>query len=73
MTIKLTEKEILDNPNDTSLGILVRGKYNSRKDLIDSFEEALKRYKLEKEKDPNTFFSGLVKNTEEYINELKNI
>lgn|GEM_PF-332501 len=39
---------------------------------IKSFEEALKRYKLELEKYPNSiFYTGLVKNTKEYIEELK--
>ena len=39
---------------------------------IESFEETLKRYRTELEKNPNsTFYNGLVKNTEEYIEELK--
>ena len=38
-----------------------------------NIEIVLKYYDTELEKDPNsTFFSGMVKNTEEYINELKN-
>lgn len=37
-----------------------------------TFEETLKRYKSDLEKNPgSTFYSGLVKNTEEYIEELK--
>lgn len=39
---------------------------------IKTFEETLKRYKSDLEKNPgSTFYSGLVKNTEEYIEELK--
>jgi len=39
---------------------------------IRSFEETLERYKSDLEKNPDsTFHSGLVKNTEEYIDELK--
>ena len=42
------------------------------KETIKSFEKTLKRYRSELEKDPaSTFYSGLVKNTEEYIAELK--
>lgn len=71
--VTLTEKEITENPNDTSLGILVRKKYNLKLDLISSLEKTLKSYKSELEKSPeSTFYSGLIKNTEEYINELKN-
>jgi len=39
---------------------------------IKTFEETLKRYKLDLEKNPSsTFYAGLVKNTEEYVEELK--
>lgn len=39
---------------------------------IKSFEETLKRYKADLESNPNsTFYIGLVKNTEEYIEELR--
>lgn len=39
---------------------------------IKTFEETLKRYKSDLEKNPgSTFYTGLVKNTEEYIEELK--
>jgi superfamily II DNA or RNA helicase len=39
---------------------------------IKSFEETLKRYKSALEKNPgSTFYTGLVRNTEEYIEELK--
>ncbi len=39
---------------------------------IKSFEETLKRYKSDLEKNPgNIFYLGLVKNTEEYLDELK--
>ena len=42
------------------------------KELIKQFEEMLTHYKELLEKDPDsTFYRGLVKNTEEYINELK--
>ena len=42
-------------------------------DLIESFEQTLERYKKELENNPtSTFYQGLVKNTEEYITELKN-
>lgn len=42
------------------------------KENIKSFEATLKRYRSELEKDPaSAFYSGLVKNTEEYIAELK--
>jgi hypothetical protein len=35
---------------------------------IKTFEETLKRYKADLEKNPSsTFYTGLVKNTEEYI------
>jgi hypothetical protein len=38
---------------------------------IKTFEETLKRYKLDLEKNPgSTFYAGLVKNTEDYIEEL---
>ena len=40
---------------------------------IKLFEETLERYKSNLETSPeSTFYSGLVKNTEEYIEELKN-
>lgn len=46
-----------------------------KEDLINtitSFDETLKRYKSDLEKNPDsTFHNGLVKNTEEYIEELK--
>jgi hypothetical protein len=39
---------------------------------IKTFEETLKRYKSELDKNPDsTFYTGLVKNTEEYIKLLK--
>jgi len=39
---------------------------------IKTFEETLKRYKSDLEKNPSsTFYTGLVKNTLEYIEELK--
>lgn len=39
---------------------------------IDTFEESLKRYKLDLEKNPtSTFYIWVVKNTEDYIEELK--
>lgn len=39
---------------------------------IKTLEETLKRYKSDLEKNPSsTFYTGLVKNTEEYIEELK--
>jgi len=42
------------------------------KKVIKLNEDHLKRYALELEKQPNsTFYLGLVKNTEEYIEELK--
>ena len=41
-------------------------------EIISSFEERLKTYKIELDKSPHSiFYQGLVKNTEEYINELK--
>lgn len=41
-------------------------------EIINLFENALKRYELELEQNPNsTFFTGMVKNTKEYIIELK--
>jgi hypothetical protein len=44
----------------------------TNKELIESFEETLERYKTELKKDPtSTFYQGLVKNTEDYIKELK--
>lgn len=40
-------------------------------ETIESFEEMLKRYKEDLGKNPGSFFyEGLVKNTEEYIEEL---
>lgn len=43
-------------------------------DTIKSFEKILERYKSKLEKDPNSvFYKGLVKNTEEYISELKSL
>lgn len=40
--------------------------------MIKIYEKSLKRYKLELEKNPeSTFYQRLVKNTEEYIKELK--
>lgn len=43
-------------------------------DTIKSFEKILERYKSKLEKEPNSvFYKGLVKNTEEYINELKSL
>ena len=40
---------------------------------IKSFEETLSRYRSDLQKNPTSlFYKGLVKNTEEYINELKN-
>ena len=48
-------------------------KNSDQEELIKSFEKSLDRYKLELEKNPNsTFFAGIVKETEEYIEELKN-
>jgi hypothetical protein len=45
---------------------------NEYLELIKSFEISLERYKLELEKNPDSFFfAGLVKETIEYINELK--
>ena len=39
---------------------------------IEVYQKFLKRYKSELEKHPNSmFYLGLVKNTEEYIEELK--
>jgi hypothetical protein len=39
---------------------------------IKTLEENLERYTLDLEEDPgSTFYTGLVKNTEEYIEELK--
>ena len=47
-------------------------KTENLKETIKSFEETLKRYRLELENNPgSTFYSGLIKNTEEYIAELK--
>jgi hypothetical protein len=44
----------------------------NRQEIIELFEEKLKRYKLQLKKDPNSlFYKGLVKNTQEYIEELK--
>ena len=44
----------------------------AKKETIKSFEESLKKYKLDLEKNPNSsFFIGLVEQTEEYIQELK--
>jgi len=44
----------------------------AKEETIKSFEESLKRYKLELEKNPKSFFFiGLVEQTEEYIKELK--
>ncbi len=41
-------------------------------EIINLFEKKLKRYKSELEKNPrSTVYSGLIKNTEEYIEELK--
>lgn len=41
-------------------------------DTIKSFEETLLRYQIELEKSPDSnFYKGLVKNTGEYIEELK--
>ena len=41
-------------------------------DLIEIFEKKLKRYKRELDRNKNsTFYEGLVKNTEEFINDLK--
>jgi len=41
------------------------------KETINVFEKILKRYQANLEKDPGSpFYSGLVKNTEEYIAEL---
>lgn len=43
-------------------------------DTIKSFEKILERYKSKLEKDPNSvFYKGLVKNTEDYISELKSL
>ncbi len=40
--------------------------------LIETFERALERYKKELEKNPDsTFYKGLVKETEEYLKEIK--
>lgn len=47
-------------------------KTENLKETIKSFEETLKRYRSELENNPgSTFYSGLIKNTEEYIAELK--
>ena len=44
------------------------------KEIIESFELRLKSYESELSKNPNsTFYSGIVKNTKEYIKELKEI
>lgn len=43
-------------------------------EIIESFEKSLIGYETELEKNPNSFFySGLVKNTKEYIEELKEL
>jgi len=45
---------------------------NPKTETIKSFEETLKRYRSELGNNPgSTFYSGLIKNTEEYIAELK--
>jgi hypothetical protein len=42
------------------------------KEILQTFDETLKRYKSDLEKNPSsTFYTGLVKNTEDYIEELK--
>jgi len=47
-------------------------KTENLKETIKSFEETLKRYRSELENNPgSSFYSGLIKNTEEYIAELK--
>ena len=41
-------------------------------EIIKIFEKSLEKYKTELEKNQNNiFYQGLVKNTEEYISELK--
>jgi len=41
-------------------------------EIIELFEEKLKRYESQLKNDPNSlFYKGLVKNTKEYIGELK--
>ena len=43
------------------------------KETIKHFEKMLENYKVELNKDPDSnFYQGAVKNTQEYINELKN-
>jgi hypothetical protein len=45
----------------------------NKNEIIKIFETSLEVYKSELEKDPTSFFfKGMVKNTEEYIDELKN-
>jgi hypothetical protein len=45
---------------------------NDKLATIKTFEDTLNLYKLELVKNPNsTFLIGVIKNTEEYINELK--
>ncbi len=48
------------------------GTKNVNEQTIKTFEEMLKLYRIDLEKNPgSTFYSGLIKNTEDYIEELK--